>query len=72
MTGARRALRPRTLADLIATGQDSTCAQPNRTAPMPTPEPAAFHLARFNAIRAYQAQQGPEPSRCLRELRSAR
>jgi hypothetical protein len=33
---------------------------------------ATFDLARFNAIRAYQAQQGRELSRCLRELRLLR
>jgi hypothetical protein len=33
---------------------------------------ATFDLARFNAIRAYQAQQGREVSRCLRELRLLR
>jgi hypothetical protein len=33
---------------------------------------ATFDLARFNAIRSYQAQQGREVSRCLRELRLLR
>jgi hypothetical protein len=33
---------------------------------------ATFDLARFNAIRAYQAQLGREVSRCLRELRLLR
>jgi hypothetical protein len=33
---------------------------------------ATFDLARFNAIRTYQAQQGRELSRCLRELRLLR
>jgi hypothetical protein len=33
---------------------------------------ATFDLARFNAIRAYQVQQGRELSRCLRELRQLR
>ena len=33
---------------------------------------ATFDLARFNAIRLYQAQQGRELSRCLRELRELR
>src|SRR4051795_5678322 len=31
-----------------------------------------FDLRRFNAIRGYQAQQGREISRCLKELRSLR
>jgi hypothetical protein len=31
-----------------------------------------FDLARFHAIRAYQAQQGREVSRCLKELRQLR
>jgi hypothetical protein len=33
---------------------------------------ATFDLARFNAIRLYQAQQGREVSRCLKELRQLR
>jgi hypothetical protein len=33
---------------------------------------ATFDLARFNAIRLYQAQQGREVSRCLRDLRLLR
>jgi hypothetical protein len=33
---------------------------------------ATFDLARFNALRAYQAQQGRELSRCLKELRQLR
>jgi hypothetical protein len=33
---------------------------------------ATFDVKRFNAIRAYQAQQGRELSRCLRELRLLR
>ena len=31
-----------------------------------------FDLKRFNAVRGYQAQQGREISRCLKELRSLR
>ena len=31
-----------------------------------------FDLKRFNAVRGYQAQQGREISRCLKELRAAR
>ena len=30
-----------------------------------------FDLKRFNAVRGYQAQQGREISRCLKELRAA-
>jgi hypothetical protein len=33
---------------------------------------ATFEIQRFNAIRGYQAQQGRELSRCLRELRQLR
>jgi hypothetical protein len=29
-----------------------------------------FDLKRFNAVRGYQAQQGREISRCLKELRA--
>ena len=31
-----------------------------------------FDLRRFNAVRGYQAQQGREISRCLKELRALR
>jgi hypothetical protein len=33
---------------------------------------ATFEVKRFNAIRGYQAQQGRELSRCLKELRQLR